>query len=82
MNDNVNAAQLRTALQLTRAVAMTIHDMGEAGAPGGILYAAVMGKMDLPAFESMMTTIIKTGLVQKRGQVYFWVGPTTIGERT
>jgi hypothetical protein len=48
------------------------------GAPGGALYAALMTQgMSLEYFEAMMSAIVKTGKLVKRGDCYFAPRSTT-----
>ncbi len=46
------------------------------GAPGGVMYAAVSGQMNLELFERFMSSMIEAGLTIKRGLCYF---PTPMG---
>lgn len=66
-------AQLSAAFAAMQATIEAIRDAGQI--PGGPLYAAHMATgMTLAAFEKMMGLIVGTGLVEKRGEVYVWVG--------
>jgi hypothetical protein len=48
------------------------------GAPGGALYAALMTQgMSLEYFEAMMSAIVNTGKLVKRGDCYFAPPSTT-----
>ena len=76
MNDNPHPnAQVRAAMAMTAAVTETIRECGADGAPGGVLYAALMANVTLEGFERMMELIVRTGLVRKSGQCYYWVEP-------
>ncbi len=46
---------------------------GDRGAPGGVLYSAVLGKMTLAQFEQIMDALVQSGKVTRRGQLYFAV---------
>lgn len=43
--------------------------------PEGTLYATLMDRMGIEAFEKMVRIIVDTGLVAKRGHELVWVGP-------
>lgn len=63
--------------QMLRALLQTFVDAvkvgGAHGAPGGILYAAVMDKMNLQQFETCMNVLVNTGCLRKSGQLYYFV---------
>lgn len=63
----------RAAMQAAiTAVIETVREMGDTGAPAGILYAAFMAKgMSLANFEAMMSALVTTEKLTKRGHVYF-----------
>ena len=67
-------ADIQTALQYMKIATETIREAGEI--PAGYLYAAFMGRMDLVAFEKMMSLIVSTGLVERDpSHLLRWVGP-------
>jgi hypothetical protein len=41
------------------------------GAPGGVIYAALLGKLSLERYESFMSALVRTGKLTKRGECYF-----------
>lgn len=41
------------------------------GAPGGHLYAAMMGHMSVHTFESIMSGLVAAGRLRKSGNCYF-----------
>jgi len=50
----------------------TIKESGAMGAPGGVLYAALMTKgFSLEEFEILMRVVVATGRVYKTGHLYF-----------
>lgn len=55
------------------AVIEAVEVAGDHGAPGGVLYAALMGHMSLSTFEGLMAALVKAGKLTKRGQLYFVV---------
>jgi hypothetical protein len=66
--------QLR-ALVALRAVADAFLEAvaiaGEDGAPGGVLYAAAMGRLTQHQFEQIMAGLVRAGKLRKEGHVYF-----------
>ena len=46
---------------------------GSLGAPAGPLYAAVMHKLSLSQFESVMGALVSTGKIRKSGNLYHFV---------
>ncbi len=64
-------------IKLLRELAQTFIDAvkagGALGAPAGVMYAAVMDKMTLSQFESVMSALVRTGRVRKDGNVYHFV---------
>lgn len=59
-------------LILTAAIVSTVAEMPpDTGAPGGILYTALMGRLDLGQFNCLMSGLVTVGFVTKRGQCYF-----------
>lgn len=45
---------------------------GETGAPGGVMYAALMGQLTLQQFETMMRVLVSQGFLRKQGDLYFF----------
>ena len=66
--------QLRQGAQLARIFIDAVAEAGPQGAPGGVMYAAVMGSMSLSQFETLMATMVEVGLLRRRGELYFAVG--------
>lgn len=67
------AEEVKTFFGIVGAVTKAIRDAKEL--PSGHLYAICMSKMDLQAYERMISLIVGSGLVQKRGDILRWVGP-------
>jgi hypothetical protein len=59
-------------LPMIQAIVETVRDAGRA--PVGILYAALLGRASLPAFEGMISVAVGTGLVKRTGHELVWVG--------
>ena len=58
---------------LCDAIVEAVEVAGDHGAPGGVLYAALMGHMSLSTFEGLMAALVKAGKLTRRGQLYFVV---------
>lgn len=69
----MNREQAVQILRLvTNAILETIQETGDHGAPGGILYAALMHHgMSLEYFQEIMAALVQSGKVIKRGELYF-----------
>lgn len=64
--------QLGAAAWLCRIIVETVEETGEHGAPGGILYAALMNVgVSLELFEMIMGTLVEAGKLRKSGDLYF-----------
>lgn len=66
-------AQIKAALGMTVAVAETIRELGSV--PSGHLYARLMDKVDLAAFEAMIRSLVNAGLVKDQSDMLTWIGP-------
>ena len=51
----------------------TVRETGATGAPGGILYAGLMGVLTYNQFAELMSALVKVGRLRKSGHVYFAV---------
>lgn len=58
---------------LCDCVIEAVEAAGDHGAPGGVMYAAFMGYMNLDQFNQLMAALVTAGKVIKRGQLYFAV---------
>ena len=68
----MNATELTAALKIMQAAVEAIRDAGSI--PSGHLYAIMMGTLSLPAYESMIRQILRTGLVRQTGDLLTWIG--------
>ncbi len=75
---SITKEQAAAAVKTLIAVAETIRELKRV--PAGTLYATLMGTMDLPTFESMVNTLVNTGLVKRDGHVLAWVEPIVAGK--
>lgn len=66
--------QQRPMLQVAQAVIDAVKAAGNQGAPGGVLYAALMGHgCTLIQFQAIMAALCDTQKLRKSGELYFWV---------
>jgi hypothetical protein len=50
----------------------SVREAGSLGAPGGVLYAALMAHgCTLEQFEAIMAALVRTGRLRKSGQLYY-----------
>ena len=64
--------QQRALAGVVNAVIESVKAGGTDGAPGGILYAALMGHgCSLNQFESLMSALVGVGKLAQRGDCYF-----------
>jgi len=62
------------AVAIALAIVETCRECGSNGAPGGHLYAGLLGKVTLQCFTDMMARLCRMGLLEKRGQCYHYTG--------
>ena len=61
-----------TAIQmLADAIIEAVKAGGPLGAPGGVLYAALMDKMTADQFAQFMSALVGAGKLRKQGHLYF-----------
>lgn len=68
-------AEEAACVAIAFAIVETCREMGPDGAPGGHLYAALLDKLSLHNFNAMMTRLVRSGLLAKRGNCYHYTGP-------
>jgi hypothetical protein len=62
----------RALIAVCDAIVEAIKAAGDDGAPGGVLYAALMTHgMTLSQFEYVMNALVRAKRVTRRGQLYF-----------
>ncbi len=70
----ITKEQTKAALQIMMAVAETIREMREV--PSGVLYAHLMGKMNLEQYNSMLGVLERNKLITVGlNHVIHWTGP-------
>ncbi len=55
---------------LCDAIIEAVKIAGPLGAPGGIMYAALMNVVTLDQFEQICGTLCRLGKIEKRGECY------------
>jgi hypothetical protein len=55
--------QIQAGVRAAVAVGQSIKELGSI--PEGVLYAQLMGHMDLSAFESLIRLLVRTGVVER-----------------
>jgi len=67
----LNANQAKALQMIVAAVLEAIQAAGPTGAPGGVLYAALMAQgCSKSQFDSLMAALVSTGKVRRDGDVY------------
>lgn len=70
----ITREQAEALLALADAVTEAVRAGGEAGVPGGVLYAALLHVgLDLERFEHLMSALVAAKRVRRSGQLYFTV---------
>lgn len=67
-------ADIRAGLAMTMAVAETIREAGEV--PSGVLYAGLVGRLDIHAYNKLIGILKNSGLVEEKSHLLRWIGPT------
>ena len=73
MNPTPSRVELKNGLRMIAVVAESIREAGRV--PSGTLYALVMGRMSLEAYEKMIQILKNTGLVSEVAHELIWIGP-------
>lgn len=60
-------------LKALQALVDAVKEGGDFGAPGGVMYAALMGSLTLQQFETMMRVLVSQGFLRKQGDLYYFV---------
>ncbi len=72
MNET-SSASIVSAVSICAAIGETIRELGSV--PSGILYANLMGKMNLDQYQKVIALLKRTGLVTESNHVLTWSGP-------
>lgn len=65
--------QIQAVREAGKVLVSTVKEMGAGGAPAGPMYAALMSKLSLNQFNTMMDTLVKHGYLRQEGHVYYFV---------
>jgi hypothetical protein len=71
---SVTQEQLKVGLATMLAVSESIREAGSI--PEGHLYAVLIDRMDINAFNSLVRALVRTGLVKSENHLLTWTGPT------
>ena len=64
--------QRQAIMMLLSAIVDSVKMAGDHGAPGGVLYAALMAHgITLDQFESLMSALVSAGKMTRKGHLYF-----------
>lgn len=67
--------QIKALRLVCDAVIDAVRAAGSLGAPGGVIYAALMGQgCTLSQFESLMSGLVRAGKLHRDGDLYFVTG--------
>lgn len=70
--NTITTEQLTALRELLAAVVDAVKVAGSNGAPGGVLYSALMAHgCTLAQFEGVMGALVRTGKLERRGELYF-----------
>lgn len=76
------AQQIEAYVRALKAIAETIKETPE-GAPTGVMYAALMGRMSLETFNNMISRLASMGLIRVDGShVAHWIGQSSVASST
>jgi len=73
MNEISRETKVNVLRALLGVMLDTVKEMGAQGAPAGVMYAAVCGRMNLNQFNAVMGALESAGKVRKAGHVYYFV---------
>jgi hypothetical protein len=64
-------AQIRSAALVVQAIVETIEEMGDKGAPLGIVYSALMGMISFDSFSNVIQSLVTAGVIEVKGNVAY-----------
>lgn len=65
--------QHRAAAMVVRAIIETIEEMGNEGAPLGVMYAALMGMISYESFMNVIDSLVNSGVIRVSNHVAYVV---------
>jgi hypothetical protein len=71
--DKMTDIQSRAAALVVRAIIETIDEMGSQGAPLGIMYAALMGRISYENFMTCIDALVNAGVIRVSNHVAYIV---------
>lgn len=72
----VTKEQVKSAFTALAAVAEAIREAKRI--PSGTLYAMLIGKVDMPSYERMISMLKNAKLIEERFHELIWVGPEVL----
>jgi hypothetical protein len=63
--------QHRAAAIVVQAIVETIEEMGDKGAPLGIIYAALMGMISYNSFVNVIQSLVQAGIIRVSNNVAY-----------
>lgn len=64
-------AQMQAIVGIVTTIIHTVQEAGPIGAPGGVIYAAMMAHgLSLGQYEALMRLAVRSGKIALRGQCY------------
>lgn len=72
MTTTVTKEQIKAGLELLQAVAAVVRESGPRGMSEGLIYSAMMAKLDLGTFQKMVQTLINAGVVRRENGALVW----------
>ena len=64
--------QVKATVEVANAIVAVVKEAGPLGAPGGMIYAAMMANgCDLATYETFMAGLVAAGRLRKNGDFYF-----------
>lgn len=64
-------SEVGAAINAIKAVADTIKELGEV--PSGVLYANLMGSLNLNQYEQIIGILTRAGVIENRNNLLVWV---------
>src|ERR1700676_465190 len=65
--------QIKAVREIASVFIEAVKAGGTLGAPAGVMYAAVMDKLTLNQFQSIMATLVRAGKVRQSGNLYHYI---------
>lgn len=73
MSNAINAEAITAGIRVAAVVGEAIKELGSV--PSGHLYAHLMGRMDLDAYNKCIGLLKQMDLVKEEGHLLTWIGP-------